>query len=458
MNDRTIRLQPKQEEFLSSSADIVIGGGSAGGGKTWSLLIEPLRHVRKEGFNAVILRRTYPEITKVGGIWDDAGNIYPLIGGIPRYVKLEYLFSKSRISFGHLLNDKALDNWKSSQISLLEFDQLETFTERQFFYMLSRVRSVSGVQGYVRATANPEPNWLADFLSWWIADDGYADLSRAGKHRAFVRKQDEIIWADTKQELIDRYPDLQPMTVTFIPFTVYDNPLLLEKDPSYISKLQSLGYVDQLRLLGDRHRGGNWKIKPAAGKVFNRDWFQTVSLIPSGGVACRFFDFAGTLKQAASSDPDYTAGVLIKFVNGSFYVMDCFADHVHSAEVERVADAIMWNDYEQCRISNTQYMARWEEEPGSASMRDSHKRVQRLAGIDARGVRATKNKLSNWQPLAAMALGRNVFVLESNWTENFLNHMHGLPDIAHDDIGDAAAGSYNQLTALSTLKAGSSQG
>ena len=34
-----------QEMFLSSPADIVIYGGAAGGGKSWSILYEPLRHV-----------------------------------------------------------------------------------------------------------------------------------------------------------------------------------------------------------------------------------------------------------------------------------------------------------------------------------------------------------------------------------------------------------------------------
>ena len=42
-----------QEQFLSSPADIVIYGGGAGGGKTWGLLLEPLRHVSNPQFGAV---------------------------------------------------------------------------------------------------------------------------------------------------------------------------------------------------------------------------------------------------------------------------------------------------------------------------------------------------------------------------------------------------------------------
>lgn len=47
-----------QEQFLATPADIAIYGGSAGSGKSWALLLEPLRHINNKKFGAVFFRRT----------------------------------------------------------------------------------------------------------------------------------------------------------------------------------------------------------------------------------------------------------------------------------------------------------------------------------------------------------------------------------------------------------------
>src|SRR5437660_3916298 len=74
-----------QTAFLQTAADICIYGGAAGGGKTVGLILEPLRHVgRMPGFSAVFFRRSTPQITNPGGLWDESLNFYPRFGGIPR--------------------------------------------------------------------------------------------------------------------------------------------------------------------------------------------------------------------------------------------------------------------------------------------------------------------------------------------------------------------------------------
>lgn len=78
-----IRPQPRQEAFLSSPADVCIYGGAAGGGKTWALIYDFLKHYRNPGFGSVLFRRTLPEHKRQGGPWDESMSMYPLFGAVP---------------------------------------------------------------------------------------------------------------------------------------------------------------------------------------------------------------------------------------------------------------------------------------------------------------------------------------------------------------------------------------
>ena len=70
---------------MSSDADIIIYGGAAGGGKTFAILMEPLRHIRNKNFGAVILRKNAVQITVEGGLWDESFEVYGGIkGAVPR--------------------------------------------------------------------------------------------------------------------------------------------------------------------------------------------------------------------------------------------------------------------------------------------------------------------------------------------------------------------------------------
>jgi predicted phage terminase large subunit-like protein len=419
--------------------------------KTWSLEVEPIRHLQNKNFGAVFLRRTIPEITNEGGPWDEASQIYPLLGGKPNDNEHQYTFpSGMRVTFSHMQHEKDKYKWKSSQVPLFLFDQLETFTETQFFYSISRNRSKCGVKPYIRASCNPEPCWLAEFLSWWIGDDGYAIPERSGVIRWMIRNPSEIIeWADTKQDLVDKYPDCNPKSVTFILSTLYDNQILMDKDPGYLANLQALPLVDRERLLGDPERGGNWKIKPSAGKIFNRAWFGMVEFkdIPPGGVMCRRWDFAATEKQLNKNDPDFTASCLMLFVKNAYYILDVTNDQLNPSKIDPFFENLTNQDAARAMSEKRRLMVRWEQEPGSAGKRESWRTTVKFAGIDAKGVPAIHDKLTNWKPFATMAEnGYNVFIVKAPWNETFLNHMHGQPELAHDDIADAASGAYNDLT------------
>lgn len=455
-----IRPQPRQEIFLKSSADIAIFGGSAGGGKTYAVLLEPLRHISNPRFGAVAFRRTRPEITNEGAMWDEAQAIYSKLGGKPNLNNLQFTFpSGAKITFASMQYEDDKYSWDGAQVPLLIFDQLESFTSGQFFYMLSRNRSTCGVIPYVRATCNPEPGWLADFLAWWIGEDGYAIPERSGVLRWMVRLgDDQIAWYDTKDGAKAAHPDTEPLSVTFILSTVYDNQELLRQNPQYLANLKALSLVDRERKLGDGQRGGNWKIKPAAGKVFNRDWFKIMKFAPDGGVSSRRFDFAATEKSLKKADPDFTASCWGKMVDKAFYIMDITAVQIGPAQIDSEVARITNQDKRALEGMNkpksdtesrpqTKYKVRWEEEGGSSGKMVSYKFVQDLVGLDARGVRSTTDKVTRAQPLSAYAEAGNVYLVEGPWNEMFLNHMHGFPDLPHDDIADAASGCFYDLTA-----------
>jgi predicted phage terminase large subunit-like protein len=441
METVNIRPQPKQEAFLTSSADIAIFGGGAGGGKTFALLLEPLYHVGNPDFGAVIFRRTMPEITKEKGMLDESMSLYPLLGAVYNKNENRWTFpSGARVSFSHLQYETDLAAWRGAQIALLEFDQLETFTEQQFWYMLSRNRSTCGVKPYVRATCNPEPGWLADLLAWWIGEDGYPIPERAGRLRWFVRNGERLIWADDSKSLRTEYPDLQPKSLTFIPANVFDNQILMQKDPGYLANLKSLAPLDRERLLA-----GNWKIKPSAGKVFNRTWFSIVPAAPAGGQTCIYWDFAATEKSMSKPDPDYTAAVVMRKAGGRWYVLDCIAAQVGPAEVERMFVNLTRQWAERARADGSTFLARWEQEPGSASKREASRMAGLLAGIDAHAVPSQGDKISRAKAMSAQAEAGNISLVAAPWNTEWLEHMHGQPDLPHDDIMDASAGAFNAL-------------
>lgn len=434
-----------QTAFLASPADIVIYGGAAGGGKSWGLLLEPLRHIHNPDFRAVIFRRTSPQITNPGGLYDESQGIYPLLGAVDTTPTsgVTWTFPGGAvIRFAHMQHEKNRYDWQGAQIPMIGFDELTHFDESQFFYMLSRNRSMSRVRPYIRATTNPDAeSWVAKLIAWWIdQESGYAIPERAGVVRWFVREAGELHWADSAAELCARFPDNPPKSLTFIPARLEDNPLLMEVDPGYLANLMALPMVERERLLG-----GNWKIIPAGGKVFNRDWFEVVALVEEKGVDCRFWDFASTERDLKGNDPSYTAGVLLRKAGGTYYVLDCVAVQAGPAEVERLFLDTTRADAAAAKAAGREYRVRWEEEPGSASKRETRRLVKLLDGIDTNGVRPAGDKLVRAKPLATQAEHGNVKLRRGAWNEQWLTHMHHQPDWPHNDIMDASAGAYHEL-------------
>ena len=202
-----------QTDFLKTPVDIAIYGGSAGGGKSFALLLDHLRHIHIPGYNGAFFRRTMKDIKNPGSLWDESLSMYSNFGGEPISYKAQWKFKTkdknhpAKVSMLGLEYEKELENYKGSQIPVISFDELNTFTERMFWYMLSRNRSGSlPIRPYMRATTNPAPgSWLAGLIDWWIGEDGFIIPERSNVIRYMHRYDNETHWGDTAEELKKKF-------------------------------------------------------------------------------------------------------------------------------------------------------------------------------------------------------------------------------------------------------------
>lgn len=344
------------------------------------------------------------------------------------------------MGFGYLEYEKDVFNWQGAQIPWIGFDEVTHFSEQQFFYMLSRNRSTSGVKPRVRATCNPDPDsWVRRFIDWWIDPaTGLAIKERSGKLRWFIRINDGFIWANSPDELFLTYgrgPEIVPKSVTFIAAALQDNKILMEKDPGYLGNLLALSRIDRERLLG-----GNWNVRATSGMYFREEWFQMLDTVPGGHIQqIRYWDRAATEPSESNKDPDWTRGIkLIKYPDGRMMVTDLKSVRASPGGVERFIKQVAAFDGHDVQIVG-------EQDPGSAGVADAEQFVRMLMGYYARTVRNTKDKETRAKPVSAQVEAGNIFCLRAPWNREFFAELENFPEGAHDDIIDTLSGAFNEL-------------
>lgn len=432
-----------QTAFLATSADIAIYGGAAGGGKTWAIEAEPVRHIKTPGFNAVTFRRNGVQVRNPGGLWDESFNIYPLLGGIALQQPMEWAFpSGSKVKFAHLEYEHTVLDWQGAQICLLQFDELTHFLESQFFYMISRNRSTCGVKPYVRATCNPDADsWVAGFISWWINQEtGLAIPERSGVIRWMVRIGDKIYWADSAEDLISRHgADVMPKSVTFIASSLADNKILMAADPGYKANLLALPFVEREKLLY-----GNWKVRPAAGLLFKRSWCPVVDSAPSGLRIVRYWDLAATEAEMKTdgkkkNDPDFTACVKMgRDEAGRIFILHGLSMRESPFRVEQSILNMASQDGKSTLVGLPQ-------DPGQAGKSQAKSFVRMLGGYSVMTRTESGDKVTRFNPFSAQCEAGNVHFVRGDWNKEFFDQLEGFPDAAHDDHADACSGAYNML-------------
>ena len=238
IQDRKVLFHPNegpQTDFLAAGEKDVLYGGAAGGGKSYAMLVDPLRYAHKKAHRALILRRSMPELREM---IDKSRELYPQAFPGAKFREVEKLWnfpSGAKIEFGFLERDADVYRYQGQAYSWIGFDEITHLpTEFSWNYLASRLRTTDPeIQTYLRCTANP-----GGVGAQWVKRR-YVDPSEHNKS----------------------FEGTDGLTRKFIPAKLADNPYLA-KDGVYEQMLMSLPPIQRRQLLE-----GNWDVSEGAAFV-----------------------------------------------------------------------------------------------------------------------------------------------------------------------------------------------
>jgi len=269
-----------QTEFLAAPEKEVLYGGAAGGGKSYALLVDPLRYADNGNFRGLLLRRTLGELAE---LIDQSKKLYPKAfpSAYFRESKNLWVFpSGSTLLMSYVDKDQDVTRYQGQAFSWIGVDELGHYpTPYVWDYLRSRLRTTDqSIETYMRASANP-----GGVGGWWIKK---MFIDRGEPNKPFAAAD-----IDSGESLL--YPPNhakagEPLFYRkFIPARLTDNPYLMASG-EYEAMLLSLPEVERRRLLD-----GDWDVaEGAAFSEFNRyhhicDPFE----VPSGWPRFRAADY-----------------------------------------------------------------------------------------------------------------------------------------------------------------------
>lgn len=415
----------KQWSFLCDPHFEVLFGGSTGPGKSVALLMDQIAYATEPGFNGLLLRRTFPELSGPDGLMAEArawlgGTDAQATDGTKRWT----FPAGGTISFGHMENDDDRFKYSSSQFSRVSYDELTTFTEPQYLFLFSRIRKPtrrSTIPLGMRSATNPIGRGLK-----WVRTRFVDGPDPNGLHDAALQ---HAIGADLDNPRAVR---------NFIAALAVDNPHL--EQSSYELSMAMLDPITKARL-----RHGRWDIS-ASGRFFDLENLGMVRFYEPGPsvVMVRAYDLAAT-----EGGGDYTVGALVAFDRLSlrYTVVDLVRGQFGPAELETVMRRTA--DDDASRYGAVRIML--EQEPGSSgkiAARDIGRRV--LAGHEVVSRPSTGAKAERARLPAALIDRGDVDAVVGPWFNDLKDELVAFAENPkesgeHDDIVDALSAACHEI-------------
>jgi hypothetical protein len=240
-----------QTEFLAASEREVLYGGSAGGGKSYAMLADPLRYMGHPSFSGLLLRHTTEELRE---LIFKSQEMYPKIWPGIKWSERKMQWtapSGARLWMSYLDRDEDVLRYQGLAFSWIGFDELTQWaTPYAWNYMRSRLRSTApDLPIFMRATTNPGGrghHWVKKM---------FIDPAPAGTPFDAT----DIETNETLRYPVGHNKAGKPLFKRrFIPARLSDNPYLSEQG-DYEAMLLSLPEQQRRQLLE-----GDWDIKEGA--------------------------------------------------------------------------------------------------------------------------------------------------------------------------------------------------
>lgn len=149
-----------QTAFLLLDTEEAFYGGAAGGGKSDALLAGALEYVDVPRYAALILRRTYTDLSLPGAIMSRSAEWLQGLAHWNHDRKTWTFPAGATVTFGYLDNERDMFRYQSAEFQYIAFDELTQFTEKQFEYMFSRLRATEDVRVPLRMRAGSNPGGI----------------------------------------------------------------------------------------------------------------------------------------------------------------------------------------------------------------------------------------------------------------------------------------------------------